>query len=74
MKKFLNTMAGSWLKVFSSTVLAEYLILMGKGISIFEWNMQTVEALVTAGVVAVLPIIINVLNSSDTRYGLGSKK
>lgn len=69
MQKFLNTMAGSWLKVFITAVLSEYLILKANGLSLFDWNKQTIEALLTAGVVAVIPVIINFLNPNDPRYG-----
>lgn len=73
MQKFLNTALGSWVKVFISAVLGQYFIMLNSGIDIFKWDITTVKALILAGAVAVLPIVINALNPSDTRYGAGSK-
>jgi hypothetical protein len=39
------------------------------GVNLFSWNLEMVESLLTVGVVSVIPIIINWLNPSDTRYG-----
>lgn len=67
-------MVGSWLKVFTSAVLAEYYIMLNNGVDILKWDITTVKALLLAGAVAVLPVIINALNPTDTRYGAGSQK
>jgi len=67
--KQLNTIYASWLKVFASAVLGAYLIELQNGINLFSWDLAMVEKLLTAGVVSTLPIIINWLNPSDTRYG-----
>ena len=67
--KNLNTIFASWLKVFISAILGAYLIELQNGVNLFSWNMEMVETLLTVGVVSVLPIIINWLNPTDTRYG-----
>lgn len=60
--KFLNTMWGSWLKVALTGVLT---MIIAKG-NIYEIAMQDI---ISAAVIAILPIIINYLNPHDTRYG-----
>jgi len=67
--KQLNTIYASWLKVFISSVFGAYLIMLQEGTNLFSWDLAMVEKLLTAGVVSTLPIIINWLNPSDTRYG-----
>jgi len=64
----------SWIKVFVSAVIAQYLISLIEGYSLFSWDKVMLEKLLTAGAVAVLPVIINFINKKDTRYGLGSKR
>lgn len=63
--KFLNTIYGSWLKVALTAILT---MIITKG-NIYE---VTLEEVISAGVVAMLPIIVNWLNPHDPRYG--SKK
>lgn len=60
--KFLNTIYGSWLKVALTAILT---MIITKG-NIYE---VTLEEVISAGVVAMLPIIVNWLNPHDTRYG-----
>jgi hypothetical protein len=55
----------SWLRVFLSAVLTYVLAGLAAGTSL-DW-----KAVGIAGAVAVLPVIINWLNASDTRYGKG---
>jgi hypothetical protein len=66
MKNFLNTMAGSWLKVFAVAVLVKFLDLGG---DIFALNIEALKHLIQAGVVAAIPVVINYLNGGDKRYG-----
>lgn len=66
MKNFLNTMAGSWLKVFAVAVLVKFMDLGG---DIFALNIDSLRHLVQAGVIAAIPVIINFLNPNDPRYG-----
>lgn len=60
--KFLNTIWGSWLKVALTGVLT---MIIAKG-NIYEIAMQDI---ISAAVIAILPIMINYLNPHDTRYG-----
>ena len=69
MQDFLNTAVGSWLKVFISSILTAWLLMLTNGQQLFSWDLQMVENLLTVGVVSTLPIVINYLNPKDTRYG-----
>lgn len=60
--KFLNSIYGSWLKVAITAILT---MIIAKG-NIYE---VTLEEVISAAVVSVLPIIINWLNPHDPRYG-----
>lgn len=60
--KFLNSIYGSWLKVALTAILT---MIIAKG-DIYE---VTLEEVISAAVVSVLPIIINWLNPHDPRYG-----
>lgn len=60
--KFLNSIYGSWLKVALTAILT---MIIAKG-NIYE---VTLEEVISAAVVSVLPIIINWLNPHDPRYG-----
>jgi hypothetical protein len=55
-------MYGSWIKVFVSAVLT---MIIAKG----NIYLITLEECISAGVISILPIIINYLNPNDTRYG-----
>lgn len=70
MKKFLNTPFGSWFKVFITTILSLYLA-SGKGI--FELDINSLKDIVSCGIAATLPVIINYLNSEEPRYGITKK-
>lgn len=70
MGKFLNSPLGSWLKVFLTAVLIKFL---DKGADIFALDLESIKDLVQAGMVGVLPVIINILNPQDTRYGKGAE-
>lgn len=70
MKEFLNSAFGSWIKVFVAAILGLVLTNLLNGIDLFEMNWKS---LVSGAVASVLPIIINWLNPSDTRYGKGKE-
>lgn len=63
-------MVQSWLKVFLSTVLSMLLadLLSPAG----ALDMTAFTTYLSAGVVAVLPLAINYLNPSYSRYGSGT--
>lgn len=67
--KFLNSVIGSWLKVFITALLTTYLMMLSEGHTLFSWDLAMVEKLLTAGIVSMLPVIINWLNPLDNRYG-----
>lgn len=69
--KFLNTALGSYLKVFVSAVITLYLAELSQGHDLFSFDIPMAKKLVSAGVVAVLPIILNAVNPNDPRYGKG---
>jgi hypothetical protein len=56
----------SWVKVFAAAVLAG--VLTATVTDVWDWR-----ALLFAGLAAVLPVIINWLDPTDTRYGRGSE-
>lgn len=60
--KFLNSVYGSWLKIFVSAILT-MVIASGDIFSV------TLKECISAGIISILPIIINYLNPHDTRYG-----
>jgi hypothetical protein len=60
--KFLNSIYGSWLKVALTAILT---MIITKG-NIYE---ITLEEVISAGVISIIPIIVNWLNPNDTRYG-----
>ncbi len=60
--KFLNSIYGSWVKTFVSAILT-MIIAQGDIYSV------TLKDCLSAGVISILPIIINYLNPNDTRYG-----
>jgi len=62
MMKFFNTIYGSWVKVFISAVLT---MIIAKG----NIYLITLEECISAGVISILPIIVNYLNPNDNRYG-----
>jgi hypothetical protein len=62
MMKFFNTIYGSWVKVFISAVLT---MIIAKG----NIYLITLEECISAGVISILPIVINYLNPNDNRYG-----
>jgi hypothetical protein len=60
--KFLNSIYGSYLKVFISAILT---MILAKG----DIYSVTLKECISAGVISILPIVINYLNPNDTRYG-----
>jgi len=62
MMKFLNSIYGSWVKIFLSAILT---MVMAKG----DIYLVTLKECISAGIISILPIIINYLNPHDKRYG-----
>lgn len=67
----LTTPLASFLKVFIASVLTQYLIELQDGHQLFSWDLPMLQKILTAGVVANLPVIINHLNPSYKHYGRG---
>lgn len=66
-----KAMLKSWLNVFVAAAITALLtVLVDTGSLALDW--QSVQAVIIAGLVAVLPVIKNYFDSSDTRYGRGS--
>lgn len=68
-KHFSNTPLCSWLKVFASAIILQIMNGVADGHSLFSWDMPMFQKLLTAGIVALLPVIYNYLNPNDPRYG-----
>lgn len=66
MQNFLNSPAGSWLKVFVSGILGLVLTNVLNGADIFSMDWKSI---LSGGIASVIPVIINWLNPNDTRYG-----
>lgn len=63
------TPAGSWVKVFVSAIMLQFLNGLVSGIPLFSFDKLMLEKLLTAGIVSVFPVIINYFNPNDKRYG-----
>ena len=67
-----KSMIKSWVNVFFAAVVTALLVVIVNTQTLaFDW--KTVEAILIAGLVAVLPVIRNYFDTSDTRYGKGSE-
>ena len=66
MGNFLNSAFGSYIKSFLAVLLTLVLTQMSSGLSVLnlDWGM-----VLNGAVVSVLPVLINILNPKDTRYG-----
>lgn len=66
-----KAMFKSWLNVFAAAVITALMVVLVESKTLaLDWT--TVEAVIIAGLVAVLPVIKNYLDPSDQRYGKGS--
>lgn len=68
-KPFLTTMAGGWVKVFMAAVLLQMLNAISEGHTLFTWDWAMGKKFINAGVVALLPVLINFFNPSYPLYG-----
>ena len=66
MGNFLNSAFGSYIKSFLAVLLTLVLTQMSSGLSVLnlDWGM-----VLNGAVVSFLPVLINILNPKDTRYG-----
>lgn len=66
-----KSMLKSWFNVFIAAVITALTVtIVDKQTLSLDWN--TLEAIIIAGLVAVLPVIKNYFDTADTRYGRGS--
>jgi hypothetical protein len=60
----------SWANVFIAALITAFtVVIVETGTLAIDW--KTAEAILIAGLVAVLPVIKNYLDTSDHRYGRG---
>lgn len=72
-KPFMTTMLGSWTKVFFAAVSLQMLNSLTEGHSLFTWDIEMLEKFINAGVVALLPMIVNFFNPAYPLYGTKPK-
>ena len=69
MKKALTTPFGTFVKGFATIILSLWLVELSNGHDLFSFNLVMVKKLLTAGIVANLPVLINWINPAYTAYG-----
>jgi hypothetical protein len=69
MKKTLTTPFGTFIKGFATIILSLWLVELSNGHDLFSFDMIMVKKLLTAGIVANLPVLINWINPAYTAYG-----
>ncbi len=68
-----KAMIKSWFNVFIAAVITALLVVLVDTKTLaLDW--QTIEAILIAGLVAVLPVVRNYFDKSDIRYGRGSEQ
>lgn len=66
-----KAMLRSWANVFIAAVIASFLtLIVDTGTLNLDW--KAAQSIIISGLVAVLPVIKNYFDTSDTRYGRGS--
>lgn len=68
-KPFMTTMLGGWVKVFMAAVLLQMLNSFSEGHTLFTWDWSMGKKFINAGVVALLPVLINFFNPAYPLYG-----
>jgi hypothetical protein len=64
--KFLTTWYGSLIKNFLSMVIGIYI---ANGYNLFEMDLTALKTLISAGIGASLPVLLNALNTNYKGYG-----
>lgn len=62
----------SWAKVFLASALAAFFAIL-TSTQALPTSTEAWQGILIAGLVSVIPVIINWLNPNDTRYGRGSE-
>lgn len=65
-----KAMFASWGRSFLAAALSAFIATGG---DVFSLNLDGVKAILTAGIVAVLPVVMRYLNPSDSAFGTGAK-
>jgi hypothetical protein len=65
-----KAMLASWSRSFLAAALSAF---VATGGDVFSLDLEGVKAILTAGVVAILPVLLRYLNPSDTAFGTGAK-
>ena len=63
-------MLASWSRSFLAAALSAF---VATGGDVFSLDLEGVKAILTAGVVAILPVLLRYLNPSDSAFGTGAK-
>jgi len=63
---------GGVVKVFLGTVLGAFYLWLQNGNSWNNLDLTALTGFVGAGLIVAVPLIINIVNPADTRYGKGS--
>jgi len=67
MNKELKAVVASWGRSFLAACLAQFIALGG---SVFDLNGDAGKTIVSAGVAAVLPVVLRWLNPNDASFGV----
>jgi hypothetical protein len=70
MSKEKKNILRSWANVFVAAVITAWLTLLVSNQTL-SLDLTSVEAIVIAGLIAVLPVVRNYFDSQDHRYGKG---
>ena len=65
-----KAMLASWSRSFLAAALSAF---VATGGDVFSLDLDGVKAILTAGVVAILPVLLRYLNPSDSAFGTGAK-
>ena len=63
-----KAMIKSWLNVFVAAIITAFIVVLGDG----NISWEDLWYVLVAGLIAVLPVVKNYFDSSDTRYGKGA--
>lgn len=65
-----KAMLASWGRSFLAAALSAFIATGG---DVFSLNLDGLKAILTAGIVAILPVVMRYLNPSDAAFGTGAK-
>jgi|APGre2960657373_1045057.scaffolds.fasta_scaffold70981_3 hypothetical protein len=65
-----KAMLASWGRSFMAAAVSAF---VATGGDVFSLDLEGAKAILTAGVVAILPVLLRYLNPSDTAFGTGAK-